>query len=71
MICKASVNSCQPTEDGRSVAAGALLEAVLISFIGGVIGIGLGMALPLSVRFFTAYRISISGVSVIVAIIAS
>lgn len=45
-----------------------LAEAVLISLIGGVIGIAVGLALPLSVRIFTDYNIPISGFSVIVAI---
>jgi putative ABC transport system permease protein len=45
-----------------------LAEAVLISLIGGVIGIAVGLALPFSVRFFTDYNIPISGISVAVAI---
>jgi len=45
-----------------------LAEAVLISLIGGGVGIALGLALPLSVRFFTDYHIPISGISVVVAI---
>jgi putative ABC transport system permease protein len=45
-----------------------LAEAVLISLIGGVIGIAVGLALPFSVRFFTDYNIPISGLSVIIAI---
>jgi putative ABC transport system permease protein len=45
-----------------------LVEAVLISLIGGVIGIAVGLALPFSVRFFTDYNIPISGISVVVAI---
>ncbi len=48
-----------------------LSEAILISLIGGLGGILIGMALPLSVRFLTEYRIPISGLSVIVAIFAS
>jgi len=45
-----------------------LAEAVLISLIGGGVGIALGLALPLSVRFFTDYHVPISGISVVVAI---
>ncbi|HYY68316.1 MAG TPA: ABC transporter permease [Terriglobales bacterium] len=45
-----------------------LAEAVLISLIGGVIGIAVGLAVPFSVRFFTDYNIPISGISVLVAI---
>jgi len=48
-----------------------LAEAVLISLIGGVVGIGLGLALPLSLRFFSAIEIPISGLSVIVAFAVS
>ena len=48
-----------------------LTEAVLISLIGGLIGIVLGMALPISVRLLTNYRIPISGLSVIIAVLVS
>jgi putative ABC transport system permease protein len=48
-----------------------LAEAVLISLIGGVIGIAVGLALPLSVRMFTSFDIPISGLSVVVALVAS
>jgi putative ABC transport system permease protein len=46
-------------------------EAVLISLIGGVVGTIIGLALPFSVRFFTNYRIPISGLSAIIAIVVS
>lgn len=48
-----------------------LSEAILISLIGGIIGIIIGLALPFSVRFLTEYRIPISGLSAIVAIVVS
>ncbi len=48
-----------------------LSEAVLISLVGGVIGTILGLALPFSVRFFTNYRIPISGLSAIIAIVVA
>jgi putative ABC transport system permease protein len=48
-----------------------LSEAVLISLAGGVIGTLVGLALPFSVRFFTNYRIPISGLSAIIAIVVS
>jgi len=48
-----------------------LAEAVLISLIGGVIGIALGLALPLSLRMFTSFDIPISGLSVVVAVAVS
>jgi putative ABC transport system permease protein len=44
---------------------------MLISLIGGIIGIIIGLALPFSVRFLTEYRIPISGLSAIVAIVVS
>ncbi|MGD0214271.1 MAG: ABC transporter permease [Terriglobales bacterium] len=48
-----------------------LSEAVMISLIGGLGGVIIGLALPFSVRFLTDYRIPISGLSAIVAIVVS
>jgi putative ABC transport system permease protein len=48
-----------------------LSEAVLISLMGGLGGVVIGLALPFSVRFLTDYRIPISGLSAIVAILVS
>jgi len=48
-----------------------LTEAILISLIGGVVGIVIGLAIPYSVRFLTEYRIPISGLSAIIAIFVS
>jgi putative ABC transport system permease protein len=48
-----------------------LSEAVLISLFGGLGGVVIGLALPFSVRFLTDYRIPISGLSAIVAILVS
>ncbi len=48
-----------------------LSEAILVSLVGGVGGVFIGLALPVSVRFLTEYRIPISGLSVIVAIVVS
>jgi putative ABC transport system permease protein len=48
-----------------------LSEAILISLIGGLGGVVVGLALPFSVRFLTDYRIPISGLSAIVAIFVS
>src|SRR3989441_9368934 len=47
------------------------LPIFLISLIGGLLGVIIGLALPFSVRFLTAYRIPISGLSAIVAIVVS
>jgi putative ABC transport system permease protein len=52
----------------REIKLQFLTEAVLISLTGGAIGTILGLALPFSVRFFTEYRIPISGLSAIIAI---
>ena len=55
----------------REIRFQFLAEAILISLIGGVVGIIIGLALPYSVRFLTDYRIPISGWSAIIAIIVS
>jgi putative ABC transport system permease protein len=48
-----------------------LSEAVLISLMGGLGGVIIGLALPYSIRFLTDYRVPISGLSAIVAIVVS
>jgi len=55
----------------REIRFQFLAEAILISLVGGVAGIVIGLALPYSVRFLTDYRIPISGLSAIIAIIVS
>jgi putative ABC transport system permease protein len=55
----------------REIRLQFLSEAVLISLIGGIVGIAIGLALPFSVRFFTNYRIPISGLSALIAIAVS
>ena len=55
----------------REIRFQFLAEAVLISLVGGIIGIVIGLAIPFSVRFLTAYRIPISGLSAIIAILVS
>lgn len=55
----------------REIRFQFLAEAILISLIGGIVGIVIGLALPYSVRFLTDYRIPISGLSAIIAIIVS
>jgi putative ABC transport system permease protein len=55
----------------REIRFQFLSEAILISLIGGFAGVIIGLALPFSVRFFTEYRIPISGLSAIVAIVVS
>jgi putative ABC transport system permease protein len=55
----------------REIRFQFLAEAILISFVGGIAGIVAGLAVPYSVRFLTDYRIPISGVSAIIAILVS
>src|ERR1700704_15344 len=55
----------------REIRFQFLAEAILISLTGGVIGIVIGLAIPFSVRYFTEYRIPISGLSAIIAILVS
>jgi putative ABC transport system permease protein len=53
----------------REIRFQFLSEAVLISVGGGLVGVVLGLALPYSVRFLTEWRLPISGLSAIVAIV--
>ena len=55
----------------REIRFQFLSEAILISVGGGLVGVVAGMALPLSVRFFTEYRLPISALSAVVAIVVS
>jgi len=55
----------------REIRFQFLSEAILISLVGGILGTIIGLALPFSVRFFTDYRIPISGLSAIIAIVVS
>jgi putative ABC transport system permease protein len=55
----------------REIRFQFLAEAILISLIGGVVGIVIGLAIPFSIRFLTAYRIPVSGLSAIIAIVVS
>ncbi|MGC2112571.1 MAG: ABC transporter permease [Candidatus Korobacteraceae bacterium] len=78
-IMLATVNS-RVREIGVRKAVGAtnseiraqfLVEAILISLAGGTVGILIGLALPISVRYVTNYRLPISGWSVIIAVLVS
>jgi len=55
----------------REIRFQFLSEAVLISLTGGILGIVIGLAIPFSVRFLTEFRIPISGLSAIIAIVVS
>jgi putative ABC transport system permease protein len=55
----------------REIQFQFLSEAILISLFGGLVGIVIGLALPFSIRFLTDYRLPISGLSAIVALVVS
>ena len=55
----------------REIRYQFMSEAVLISLIGGFVGIVIGLAIPFSVRYLTDLRLPISGLSAIIAIIVS
>jgi putative ABC transport system permease protein len=55
----------------REIRFQFLAEAILIALSGGIVGILAGLAIPYSARFLTDFRIPISGLSAIIAIIVS
>jgi putative ABC transport system permease protein len=55
----------------REIRFQFLAEAILISLIGGFAGIVIGYAIPYSVRFLTEYRVPITGLSGIIALVVS
>lgn len=55
----------------REIRFQFLAEAILIALTGGIAGILAGLAIPYSVRFLTDYRLPISGLSAIIAIVVS
>jgi putative ABC transport system permease protein len=55
----------------REIQMQFLAEAVLISLTGGVAGAVLAMLLPLAVGFFTDYRLQVSWLSAVIAILVS
>ena len=52
----------------REIKLQFLAEAVIISLTGGVVGTVIGLAIPLSIRFFTSYELPISSASVVIAL---
>jgi putative ABC transport system permease protein len=55
----------------REIRIQFLAEAVLISLVGGTIGMIIGLAIPFSARFLTEYRVPVSGWSVVIALLVS
>jgi putative ABC transport system permease protein len=55
----------------REIQLQFLAEAVIISLAGGVVGVVVGLMVPLSIRLFTNLALPISGLSVLVALAAA
>jgi putative ABC transport system permease protein len=55
----------------REIKLQFLAEAVIISLAGGVVGVLVGLMVPLSIRFFTNYALPVSGSSVVIALAAA
>jgi putative ABC transport system permease protein len=55
----------------REIQLQFLAEAVIISLAGGVVGVLVGLMVPLSIRLFTNVALPISGTSVLVALAAA
>jgi putative ABC transport system permease protein len=52
----------------REIKLQFLAEAVIISLTGGVVGTLVGLSVPLSIRFFTDYKLPFSWLSVLIAL---
>jgi putative ABC transport system permease protein len=52
----------------REIRLQFLLEAILISLSGGIVGSAIGLSIPLSIRFFTSYDLPIWPGSVFIAL---
>ncbi len=55
----------------REIKLQFLAEAVIISLSGGLVGVLVGLTVPLSIRFFTDYALPISGWSIFIALTAA
>lgn len=55
----------------REVLLQFLMEALFVSLFGGIIGAVIGLGIPFSVRFFTDYRVPVSGWSAVIGLLAS
>ena len=52
----------------REIRHQFLSEATMIALLGGVVGIAVGLSIPLSLRWFAGFRVPISGLSAIIAL---
>lgn len=55
----------------REIKLQFLAEAVIISLSGGIVGVLVGLTVPLSIRFFTDYALPISIWSIVIALAAA
>src|SRR5215469_9864002 len=55
----------------REIQLQFLAEAVIISLAGGIVGVIVGLMMPLSIRLFTNYALPISFMSVVIALAAA
>jgi len=55
----------------REIKLQFLAEAVIISLFGGIVGILVGLTVPLSIRIFTDYALPVSGWSIAIALAAA
>ncbi|HEY6487544.1 MAG: ABC transporter permease [Terracidiphilus sp.] len=55
----------------REIKLQFLAEAVIISLAGGLVGVLVGLMVPLSIRIFTDYALPISGLSIAIAMTAA
>jgi putative ABC transport system permease protein len=55
----------------REIQLQFLLEAIFVSLFGGVMGAVIGLGIPFSIRFFTDFRVPVSGWSAVIGLLAS
>ena len=55
----------------REIKLQFLMEAVFVSMFGGIMGAAIGLGIPYSVRFFTTFRVPVSGWSAVIGLAAS
>jgi putative ABC transport system permease protein len=55
----------------REIKLQFLMEAVFVSLFGGLIGAIIGLAIPFSIRFFSGFRVPVSGWSAVIGLLVS